>query len=135
MTTDEDLYKIFSESINGLFYITELDYPFEVFVWENTKDTAITKAEILKRTNGSPDDVIEDFDFDFLFSTPTLDQDWHTPEDKERVEHFRNLVKVLKENLRDIKVFRRGRIYIDVYITGRAPSGNIAGISTKQMQT
>jgi hypothetical protein len=135
MTTDTELYRIFSEAVKGLLYQTELDYPFDVFVWENTKEIAINKTEILKRTKGSPEDAIEDFDFDFLFSTPTLEQDWHTPKDKERVTNFRNLVKVLKENLRDIKVFRRGRIYIDVYITGRAPSGNIAGISTKQMQT
>ena len=135
MINDADLTRIFSESSKGLLYQTELDYPFEVFIWENTTHTEINKLEIFRRTTGSPDDVIEDFDFDFLFSTPTLDQDWHTPEDKERVIRFRNLVKVLKGNLKDIKVFRRGRIYIDVYIVGRAPSGNIAGISTKQMQT
>jgi hypothetical protein len=135
MKTDLELYETLSKAINGLFYQTELDYPFEVFIWENTKETPIDKTEILKRTKGSPEDNIEEFDFNHLFSTPTMEQDWHTSEDKERVARFRNLVKVLKKNLTDMKVFRRGRIYIDVYITGKAPSGNIAGISTKQMQT
>jgi hypothetical protein len=95
----------------------------------------INKETILRLMKDSPEDYIEDFDFDFLFSTPTLDQDWHTPEDKKRVARYRNLVSLIKENLKDIKVFRKGKIYIDVHITGRAPSGNIVIVSTKQMQT
>ena len=135
MITDNDLKNILSEAANGLLFISELDYPFEVFVWNNTKETKLNKEEIFKLTKGKPEDTIEDFDFDFLFSIHTMDQDWHSPEDSKRVLRFRNLVKVLKENLKDIKVFRRGKIYIDVYVVGRAPSGNIAGVSTKQMQT
>jgi len=135
MITDAELIKTLADASNGLLYQTELDYPFEVFIHENTKDTVINKETILKLMRGSPDDYIEDFDFDFLFSTPTLDQDWHSPEDKKRVARFRNLVSSIRNNLTEIKVFRKGRIYIDVYIAGRAPSGNIAVVSTKQMQT
>jgi hypothetical protein len=135
MTTDAELIKIFSDASNGLLYTTEVDYPFEVLIQDNTKQMDINKESILKLMKGSPDDYIEDFDFDFLFSTPTLDQYWHTPENKQRVARFRILVSLIKENLKEIKVFRKGKIYIDVYITGRAPSGNIAVISTKQMQT
>jgi len=85
--------------------------------------------------NGSPQDPIEESDIDTFFSTPTMDQDWHSPEDKKRVIRFRSLVSSIKENIKEIKVFRKGRIYIDVYITGRAASGNIAVVSTKLMQT
>lgn len=135
MMSDAELSKILTDASAGLFYITELDYPFEVFIFNDTKEIEINMQSILKIMKGSPDDYMEEYDFDFLFSTPTLDQDWHKPEDSKRVARFRNLVAVLKENLREIKVFRRGRIYIDVYIAGRAPSGNIAVVSTKQMQT
>jgi hypothetical protein len=135
MITDNDLINILSEAASGLLFISELDYPFEVFIWKDTHNIEINKEEILKITKGKPEDNIEDFDFDFLFSIHTMDQDWHSAEDKRKVIRFRNLVSVLKENLEDIKVFRRGKIYIDVYIVGRAPSGNIAGVSTKQMQT
>src|ERR1039457_2415065 len=115
MTTDAELLKILSEASNGLLYQTELDYPFEVFFHDNTKDTVINKENILKLMKGSSDDLIKDFDFDFLFATPTLEQDWHTAEDKKRVVRFRNLVSAIKDNLREIKVFRKGKIYIDVY--------------------
>lgn len=135
MITDAELCKTLSEASSGLLYQTELDYPFEVFIHDNTQGTNINKETILKLMKGSPEDPIEEFDFDFLFSTPTLEQDWHSPEDKKRVARFRNLVSSIKENLNEIKVFRKGRIYIDVYIAGRAPSGNITIVSTKLMQT
>ena len=94
MITDKDLINFLSEVTDGLLFISELDYPFEVFVWNNTKETPINKEEIFNLTKGKPEDTIEDFDFDFLFSIPTMDQDWHSPEDKKRVVRFRNLVKV-----------------------------------------
>ena len=135
MITDAELYVTLAEASSGLLYQTESDYPFEVLIHENSKEIQIIKESILKLMRGSPEDPIEEFDFDFLFATPTLDQDWHSPEDKKRVVRFRILVTSLKENLKEIKVFRKGKIFIDVYITGRAPSGNIAVVSTKQMQT
>ena len=135
MITDAELFKTLSDSSNGLLFQTELDYPFEVFIHDNTKETSINKETILKLMKGSPQDPIEESDIDTFFSTPTLDQDWHSPEDKKRVVRFRNLVSSIKENFKEIKVFRKGRIYIDVFIAGRAPSGNIAVVSTKLMQT
>ena len=135
MINDSELFKLLSDASNGLLFQTELDYPFEVFILDNTKETIINKETILKLMKGSPQDPIEESDIDTFFSTPTMDQDWHSPEDKKRVIRFRKLVSSIKENLKEIKVFRKGRIYIDVYITGRAPSGNIAVVSTKLMQT
>jgi hypothetical protein len=135
MTSDAELIKILYDASSGLLYQTELDYPFEIIILDNTDKTAINKETILKLMKGSPEDYIEDFDFDFLFATPTLEQYWHSEDDKKRVVRYRNLVSLIKKNLKDIKVFRKGKIYIDVYITGRAPSGNIAVVSTKQMQT
>jgi hypothetical protein len=135
MTTDAELFKILSDASSGLLYQTELDYPFEVIIHGNTNKTAINKETVLKLMKGSPEDVVEESDIDTFFSTPTLDQDWHTSEDKKRVIRFRNLVSSIKTNFKEIRVFKKGRIYIDVYITGRAPSGNIAVVSTKLMQT
>jgi len=135
MITDVELFKKLSDASTGLLFQTELDYPFEVFIHVNTKNTPINKETILRLTKGSPDDPIEESDIDTFFSTPTLEQDWHSTEDKKRVVRFKNLVSSINENLKEIRVFKKGRIYIDVYITGRAPSGNITVVSTKLMQT
>lgn len=135
MINDPDLFKLLSDASSGLLFQTELDYPFEVFIHENTKEASINKGTILKLMKGSPEDPTEESDIDTFFSTPTLEQDWHSSEDKKKVVRFRNLVSSIKENLKEIKVFKTGRIYIDVYIAGRAPSGNIVVVSTKLMQT
>jgi hypothetical protein len=135
MISDAELFKTLSEAIHGLFFITELDYPFEIYIHDNTMETNINIENILRLMKNSAEGPVEESDIDTFFSTPTMDQDWHSPEDKKRVIRFRNLVSSIKENLKKISVLKKGRIYIDVYISGRAPSGNIAVVSTKLMQT
>ena len=135
MMTDAELFKVLTEASSGLLFQTELDYPFEIFIHDNTREATINRETIIKLMKGSSKDFVEETDIDTFFATPTLDQYWHTPEDKKKVIRFRNLVSLIKENFKEIKVLKKGRIYIDVYITGRAPSGNISIVSTKLMQT
>lgn len=51
------------------------------------------------------------------------------------MQKFQTLVTKLKDNLTDIKVYRLGTIDIDVYIVGKTPSGDLAGIFTKVIET
>jgi len=44
-------------------------------------------------------------------------------------------VETLKSHLTDIKVYRLGERSIDVYIAGKTPSGDLAGLSTKVIET
>jgi hypothetical protein len=41
----------------------------------------------------------------------------------------------LKENLRDLKVYRIGRIEIDIYVIGIDSQNNLMGIKTKAVET
>jgi hypothetical protein len=47
---------------------------------------------------------------------------------------FRQLVRALKENLADVKVFLVGGTVKDVYVVGRTDSG-WAGVRTKVVET
>src|ERR1039457_3801393 len=100
MINDAELFKTLSDASNGLLFQTELDYPFEVFIHDNTKETIINKETILKLMNGSPQDPIEESDIDTFFSTPTLEQDWHSPEDKKRVVRLGIWFPRLRKTLR-----------------------------------
>jgi hypothetical protein len=42
---------------------------------------------------------------------------------------------MLKNNLCDIKVYRFGRRNIDVYMVGKTPTGDYAGLATKVVET
>jgi len=51
------------------------------------------------------------------------------------VQRFQNLVSVLKENLSQLQVYRVGNTDIDAYIVGVTDGGELAGLSTKQVET
>ena len=45
------------------------------------------------------------------------------------------LVETLKSHLSDIQVYRLGERSIDVYIAGKTSEGDLAGLSTKVVET
>jgi len=135
MESDSELLDIFRDAVKDLLFPSEIDAPFEVKVWDKTKGTSISTTSILELTGNRLDDYIEQMKLEILFSTPTLEQDWHSEEDKQRVKRFRALQEAINRNLKEVQVYRCGKININVYIVGRASSGNIICISTGQLQT
>jgi hypothetical protein len=60
---------------------------------------------------------------------------WYEQGEQQTAKKFQNLVETLKSHLTDIKVYRLGTTTIDVYIVGKTPSGDLAGLSTKVVET
>nr|WP_228056891.1 nuclease A inhibitor family protein [Tychonema sp. LEGE 07203] len=56
-------------------------------------------------------------------------------QERETVKRFQNLVRVLKQNLSNIQVYRVGNININAYIVGVTDGGDWAGLSTKLLET
>jgi Nuclease A inhibitor-like protein len=117
----------------GLLMMSESEEGFEVFTWEVTG--AITSEMVLQQTNHCPDTLVEIVTVDDFFRVATTPEDWHGDEEKEMVTRFQALVQTIKSNLINATVYRLGRIEIDVYIVGQTLSGNIAGLSTKVVET
>jgi hypothetical protein len=61
--------------------------------------------------------------------------DWKGAEELAIARRYQALLRLLKENLNDLKVYRVGRINIAVYIIGRSKAGNWLGISTRVVET
>ncbi len=72
---------------------------------------------------------------DAFFRDVTTEEDWHDAEEKEEVLKFRQLVQTLKKTVKDIRVFKVGKVEADVYIVGRTESGDWAGLKTKVVET
>jgi len=70
-----------------------------------------------------------------FFKDVITEEDWHNAEEKEEVRKFRQLVLALKKTLKDLKVFKVGKVEADVYIVGRTESGDWAGLKTKVVET
>ncbi|MEH1969694.1 MULTISPECIES: nuclease A inhibitor family protein [unclassified Nostoc] len=122
------------QSSADLLMMSESDYPFEVFLW-TAQANNLTTQELLRLTGYPQDSPVEEVTLDYFFRNCAYEQEWHDEQQKQNVKKFQTLVQTLKENLNEIKVYRIGTIDINVYITGRTPSGDIAGLSTKVVET
>jgi hypothetical protein len=118
-----------------LLFLSESESPFEVFFWELPAGTEITPEMIIQQTGISADTSIEFIDLESFFAVATTHQDWHGSVETEMVDRYQNLVKVLSENLADLRVVRVGEINIDVYIVGKSADGNLAGLKTAVVET
>ena len=120
------------QASEGLFWMSEADYPFEAFVWE---ETTITPEQLKATTGHSPDTSVETVGVDKFFCHCTTEQDWHNEEEKAEVKRYQALLETLKSNLKDIQVYRLGKVEVEIYIIGKTPSGHLLGLSTKAVET
>ena len=121
------------QASEGLIFGSETDAPFEVIHWQTQGE--LTPAKLLQLTNHPPDALVEIVSVDEFFDTSTAEEDWHDKEERETAERFQNLVSILKQNLSQSQVYRVGNTNIDAYIVGVTPGGELAGLSTKLVET
>ena len=117
----------------GLSYQSESDYPVEPY----TRDAAegAPSAEEFAEGREGEDAAVRELDFDSFFGNYTDEQDWWGDEERAVAGKFQALVKFLKANLKEIKVYRVGDVEADVYVVGKTESGDFAGVKTKIVQT
>ena len=131
MSDNPELLKLCSLT-DGLLWMSEAEYPFEVFVWNDL--TSITPEELRSRTGHSLDVPVEVIDFEKFFKPAVTVQEWHNEEEKAEVKRYQELLSFLKDNLENVKVYRVGETEIDVYIIGQC-SGQLIGLKTKVIET
>lgn len=129
MTSIQDLL---TEASENLYWISEADYPFEVIVWNEDN---LSEQNLLEKFGYPADFPIKTIDIDEFFKSAVQEQDWQDEIEKAEVKQYKILVETLTENLTDLRVYKLGETEFDIYILGRTPSGEIAGLSTKAVQT
>jgi hypothetical protein len=130
---DEKLSEQIKKASEGLYYISETDA--EISPFAGTRADAVTKENLLSQTANKPDAPIEERDFEGFFTRLTKIQDWFGDEEKHAAERFARLKELLEKNLKDLKVFKVGRIEIDVYVVGLDSENKLMGIKTKAVET
>lgn len=128
-----DLGQRIGEAAEGLFYLSETDAEIEPFAGERAEE--VTAAEILRQIGQSGKAPIERREFEDFFRRLTEIPHWYEEEEKDQARKFRELKDLLKKELRDIKVFRIGKIEIDIYVVGLDRDGRLAGIKTQAVET
>jgi hypothetical protein len=120
-------------AVKDLFYISETDAKILPFVGARTD--AVTKENLLNQTKNESNTEVEERDFTEFFDQVTAIQDWFGDEEKAIAAKFLALRDLLKNNLRDLKVFKVGKIEIDIYVVGLDAESVLMGIQTKAVET
>ncbi len=133
MKSDEGLLAELKEATEGLTFMSESDYPFEVLHW---KGAAEVNAEYLRELEGlSADAPVKVTSVDEFFKVAASEAEWKSKEAITTARRYQALVQLLEENLTDLKVYRIGEINISVYVIGKLATANWIGISTQVVET
>jgi hypothetical protein len=132
MRTDEQILAGLERAAAGLFYMSESDYPLETVCFEIGEKLG---HERLRELAGCGENArvevrsLEDFFRDGR--AVELPRGGGTA----RPASFQSLVRLLRENLTDVKVYKVGEINIPVLVLGRSASGRWLGVSTRVVET
>lgn len=130
--TDEQLIEELRATTSGLTFMSESDYPLEVFKWGEAEPT----HEFLRGLTGEAADApVETRTAQDFFRVAASESEWKNAELLSEARRFQALLRLLEQNLTDLKVFRVGAVNIPVYVAGRSPSGNWLGVSTRVVET
>jgi hypothetical protein len=111
-----------------LHYPSETDAPLTPFRWAGPASSTPDAASLVASLGRDPATPVEAVAFEAFFAPVTQGDD-------EGAERFRALRDRLQGELQDLRVYRVGRVDIDVYVLGRHPSGEWVGLQTKVVET
>lgn len=131
--TDEQLRSELAQATAGLLFMSEADYPFQVIGWESPAEINLPYLRDLAGRDANAAVAvgsIEDF-----FRAAVSEPAWKGERELAEARRYQALVRLLRENLDDLKVYRVGTIDIIVFIVGRSKTGAWVGLSTRVIET
>ena len=131
--TNSEILEQLKQASDGLLMMSESECPLETFLWSATPPA--TPEKVIQQTNHPQDTPIKIVEIEDFFQVATTEEDWHGEEEKATLNKFKTLVQTIKSSLKNPQVYRLGEIEIDAYIVGETPTGDLAGLSTKVVET
>lgn len=122
-----------ARSAEGLNYISETDAPFEYVELPQIDEVALgVVASAVGIDKGVP---VAEIGLDKFFARLVENKEWFGPQEIDQAKKFRKLKDILEKELTDIKVFRFGKIRIDIFILGKNRDGRVVGLRTFSVET
>jgi hypothetical protein len=129
-TNQPSLLQELQQASEGLLFMSENDYPLTAFVWEQAANGFNTDM-LLAKAGHPAGTLVETRTVDNFFRNAIRDDLYG----EEAAARFRQVVELLKTRLTDLQVYRLGEISIDVYVVGKTATGDLAGYSTRVIET
>ena len=131
--SNHDLVQQFKTATDGLLFMSESDYPFEIHDW---KDLPQVTPDHLKQLAGLPADTpIEETTVDNFFRPAVRNYEGQSETARSTSERYRQLLQLIRDNLTDVTVYKLGRINMPVFIVGKTRSGSWMALSTRVVET
>ena len=127
------LFRDIERACAGLIYISETDAPMLAF--RGTETDHLSGETIIRQVGGKAEDAIEEISFDDFFARLTTVKEWFGETERARATKFLELQKLLEEHLSQRKVFRIGKIRLDIYAVGIDKDGCLMGVKTMAVET
>jgi hypothetical protein len=133
-TTAEFLFAL-GEASSDLLFPSESDYPLTPYRWVGAEDTEPSPKALVQSEGLKADTPVETLTVRELFDPFTQEREGSTEDERAEAEQYRALVALLEDGLRHLRVYRVGKVDIDVYVLGQHPSGNWLGLKTHVVET
>ena len=133
ITDENQLADELKKVTEGLYYMSESDA--EIYPFAGKKVETITKSELLDENKSPIETPVEERDFAEFFDYLTKFQDWFGEEEKNTARKYRELKELLENNLKCLRVYKIGKIELDIYIVGLDYENKIVGVRTKAIET
>lgn len=130
-----EIATVLQSASEGLLWMSESDYPWDVLVWPHGSTATLTDADVLQQTGHDPNTPIAQTDWARFFEAACQVQAWHNETEIVMVQRYQALVEILQTHLTDLRVYRVGEIEVDIYVLGITADGTIAGLATKAIET
>lgn len=128
-----DLGEKVENAVRGLFYTSETDAEIEFFTGGKAKN--VSAEVLLKQIGKNEKEAIEEIKFEEFFERLTKTEDWYGEEERETARKYTVLRDLLVNNLKDVCVFKVGRIELEIYAVGLDDKERLAGIKTEAVET
>lgn len=133
MQSDEEILQKLEQATSGLFFMSEADYPFEIVNWGGMNE--ITSDYLRRQAREETNAPVRVVTPEKFFAVAVSEPKWKSEQELITARRYQALLRLLKENLDDLKVYRVGEINIAVYILGRTVTGSLVGLSTRVVET
>ena len=133
MKSDDQLIEELKRATEGLLFMSEADYPFEIVRLEGTVELS---QQYLRELGGAKADApVQSKTVDEFFRAAVSEPEWKKGEELAVARRYQSLLRLLKENLTELSVYRIGQIKMHVFILGRSGEGNWIGVRTRIVET
>lgn len=124
-----------ARAADGLLYSSESDRPFEPVTLGPAPDGELTAARFGEIVGAPAGARVEERSLDDFLARHIETSDPHDPRAQAVRPRYERLRAVLRTELRDVRVFRLGRIEVRCWVVGRDGEGRLRGLATTAIET